>query len=169
MCAYLCKGAWIIGGFTSGCINFNFSPKALFPVTVFCLNCGFWATFRKFLVISKNDLEYSIFWPQAALKAAKQTRNERDEDITALHVEIQVVLKEAWICFHFLVVPCTWSDQLFSAISYSYYFLCICQNLKDDAAAAEEQRQEAEAEAKALRTMTQRMILTQEEMVCLFH
>jgi hypothetical protein len=43
------------------------------------------------------------------------------------------------------------------------------QNLKDDAAAAEEQRQEAEAEAKALRTMTQRMILTQEEMVCVFH
>jgi hypothetical protein len=43
------------------------------------------------------------------------------------------------------------------------------QNLKDDAAAAEEQWQEAEAEAKALRTMTQRMILTQEEMVCIFH
>ncbi|XP_029125330.1 coiled-coil domain-containing protein SCD2 isoform X3 [Cajanus cajan] len=38
------------------------------------------------------------------------------------------------------------------------------QNLKDDAAAALEQQQEAEAEAKALRTMTQRMILTQEEM-----
>ncbi|CAL0305208.1 unnamed protein product [Lupinus luteus] len=38
------------------------------------------------------------------------------------------------------------------------------QNLKDDAAAAVEQQQEAEAEAKALRTMTQRMILTQEEM-----
>ncbi|KAL5146085.1 Coiled-coil domain-containing protein SCD2 [Glycine soja] len=38
------------------------------------------------------------------------------------------------------------------------------QNLKDDATAALEQQQEAEAEAKALRTMTQRMILTQEEM-----
>ncbi|XP_019430098.1 PREDICTED: coiled-coil domain-containing protein SCD2-like isoform X3 [Lupinus angustifolius] len=38
------------------------------------------------------------------------------------------------------------------------------QNLKDDAAVAVEQQQEAEAEAKALRTMTQRMILTQEEM-----
>ncbi|XP_004501742.1 coiled-coil domain-containing protein SCD2-like isoform X2 [Cicer arietinum] len=63
---------------------------------------------------------------EAALLAAKQTRNERDEDITALRVEIQ--------------------------------------NLKDDAAAAEEQRQDAEAEAKSLRTMTQRMILTQEEM-----
>ncbi|KAK4256895.1 hypothetical protein QN277_006558 [Acacia crassicarpa] len=38
------------------------------------------------------------------------------------------------------------------------------QNLKDDAASAVEQQQEAESEAKALRTMTQRMILTQEEM-----
>ncbi|XP_061339871.1 coiled-coil domain-containing protein SCD2-like isoform X2 [Gastrolobium bilobum] len=63
---------------------------------------------------------------EAALKAAKQTQDGRDEDITALRVEIQ--------------------------------------NLKDDAAAAVEQQQEAEAEAKALRTMTQRMILTQEEM-----
>ncbi|CAJ2641292.1 unnamed protein product [Trifolium pratense] len=63
---------------------------------------------------------------EAALMAAKQTQSERDEDLTALRVEIE--------------------------------------NLKDDAAAAEEQRQEAEAEAKALRTMTQRMVLTQEEM-----
>ncbi|KAL1301300.1 coiled-coil domain-containing protein SCD2 isoform X1 [Arachis ipaensis] len=63
---------------------------------------------------------------EAALKAAKQTQDGRDEEITALRVEIQ--------------------------------------NLKDDAAAALEQQQEAEAEAKALRTMTQRMILTQEEM-----
>ncbi|KAL1326652.1 coiled-coil domain-containing protein SCD2 [Arachis hypogaea] len=38
------------------------------------------------------------------------------------------------------------------------------QNLKDDTAAAAEQQKEAEVEAKALRTMTQRMILTQEEM-----
>ncbi|XP_047155445.1 coiled-coil domain-containing protein SCD2-like isoform X1 [Vigna umbellata] len=63
---------------------------------------------------------------EAALKAAQQTQSGRDEDITALRVEIQ--------------------------------------NLKDDAAATLEQQQEAEAEAKALRTMTQRMILTQEEM-----
>lgn len=48
-------------------------------------------------------------------------------------------------------------------------YIFFVQNLKDDAAAAEEQRQEAEAEAKALRTMTERMILTQEEMVCIFH
>jgi hypothetical protein len=38
--------------------------------------------------------------------------------------------------------------------------------LKDEAAAAAEQLQEAESETKSLRTMTQRMILTQEEMVC---
>ncbi|KAG5050030.1 hypothetical protein JHK85_011133 [Glycine max] len=63
---------------------------------------------------------------EAALKAAQQTQSGRDEDITALRVEIQ--------------------------------------NLKDDATAALEQQQEAEAEAKSLRTMTQRMILTQEEM-----
>ncbi|XP_058226479.1 coiled-coil domain-containing protein SCD2-like [Rhododendron vialii] len=38
------------------------------------------------------------------------------------------------------------------------------ENLKDDTASAVEQLQEAESEAKALRTMTQRMILTHEEM-----
>ncbi|KAK4569212.1 hypothetical protein RGQ29_004562 [Quercus rubra] len=38
------------------------------------------------------------------------------------------------------------------------------ENLKDEAATALEQLQEAESEAKALRSMTQRMILTQEEM-----
>ncbi|KAG5537275.1 hypothetical protein RHGRI_024654 [Rhododendron griersonianum] len=38
------------------------------------------------------------------------------------------------------------------------------ENLKDDTANAVEQLQEAESEAKALRTMTQRMILTHEEM-----
>lgn len=43
---------------------------------------------------------------------------------------------------------------------------CFNQNLKDGAASAMEQLQEAESEAKALRSMTKRMILTQEEMVC---
>ncbi|KAF9668089.1 hypothetical protein SADUNF_Sadunf15G0091800 [Salix dunnii] len=38
------------------------------------------------------------------------------------------------------------------------------ENLKDEAAKAAEQLQEAESEMKSLRTMTQRMILTQEEM-----
>ncbi|MED6223032.1 scaffold protein Scd2 [Stylosanthes scabra] len=63
---------------------------------------------------------------EAALKAAQQAQDGREEEMTALRVEIQ--------------------------------------NLKDDAAAAVEQQKEAEVEAKALRTMTQRMILTQEEM-----
>lgn len=65
-------------------------------------------------------------------------------------------------------MPFICSDKLFPVISFSY-LLCICQNLKDDAAATLEQQQEAEAEAKALRTMTQRMILTQEEMVTVYH
>ena len=44
--------------------------------------------------------------------------------------------------------------------------ICFNQNLKEGAAVAVEQFQEAESEAKALCTMTQRMILTREEMVC---
>lgn len=41
------------------------------------------------------------------------------------------------------------------------------QNLKEEATTAVEQLHEAESEAKALKTMTQRMILTHEEMVAL--
>ncbi|KAL7222531.1 hypothetical protein ACSBR1_024259 [Camellia fascicularis] len=63
---------------------------------------------------------------EVALKAAQQTKDGRDEEITALRVEIE--------------------------------------NLKDDTESASEQLREAESEAKALRTMTQRMILTHEEM-----
>ncbi|XP_022739024.1 coiled-coil domain-containing protein SCD2-like isoform X2 [Durio zibethinus] len=63
---------------------------------------------------------------EAALKAAKQTKDGREEEIAALHSELE--------------------------------------NLKDGAATAMEQLHEAESETKALRTMTQRMILTQEEM-----
>lgn len=44
--------------------------------------------------------------------------------------------------------------------------LCYVQSLKDEATTAAERLQEAESEAKSLRTMTQRMILTQDEMVC---
>jgi hypothetical protein len=40
--------------------------------------------------------------------------------------------------------------------------------VKEEAATAIDQFKEAEAEAKTLRSMTQRMILTQEEMVCKF-
>ncbi|CDY64711.1 BnaA06g38700D [Brassica napus] len=42
--------------------------------------------------------------------------------------------------------------------------LCYVQSLKDEATTAAERLQEAESEAKSLRTMTQRMILTQDEM-----
>lgn len=51
--------------------------------------------------------------------------------------------------------------------SFMSLFLCKNQNLKDGAAAAVEHLREAESEAKSLRSKTQRMILTQEEMVCL--
>ncbi|KAL7161914.1 hypothetical protein ACSBR2_042402 [Camellia fascicularis] len=70
--------------------------------------------------------EASLRQREAALKAAKQTKDGREEEIATLRVEIE--------------------------------------NLKDDTASAVEQLQEAESEAKALRTMTQRMILTHEEM-----
>ncbi|XP_062168515.1 coiled-coil domain-containing protein SCD2-like isoform X2 [Alnus glutinosa] len=63
---------------------------------------------------------------EAALKAAKQTKDGRDDEIAVLRTEVE--------------------------------------NLKDDATTALEHLREAESEAKALRTMTQRMILTQEEM-----
>ncbi|XP_057459745.1 coiled-coil domain-containing protein SCD2-like [Actinidia eriantha] len=63
---------------------------------------------------------------EAALKAAKQTKDGRDDEIASLRVEFE--------------------------------------NLKDDTTNAMEQLREAESEAKALRTMTQRMILTHEEM-----
>ncbi|XWS60205.1 hypothetical protein CRYUN_Cryun07bG0015500 [Craigia yunnanensis] len=63
---------------------------------------------------------------EAALKAAKQTKDGREEEIAALRSELE--------------------------------------NLKDGAATAVEQVREAESETKALRSMTQRMILTQDEM-----
>lgn len=63
---------------------------------------------------------------EAALNAAKQTKDGRDKEISALRVEIE--------------------------------------NLKDDTANTLEQLHEAESEAKALHIMTQRMILTHEEM-----
>ncbi|XVE63743.1 hypothetical protein DITRI_Ditri07aG0044700 [Diplodiscus trichospermus] len=63
---------------------------------------------------------------EASLKAAKQTKDGREEEIAALRSEPE--------------------------------------NLKDGAATAVEQLREAESETKALRSMTQRMILTQEEM-----
>ncbi|GMJ04890.1 STOMATAL CYTOKINESIS DEFECTIVE 2 [Hibiscus trionum] len=63
---------------------------------------------------------------EAALKAAKQTKDGREEEIASLRLELE--------------------------------------NVKDGAATAVEQLREAESEAKALRSLTQRMVLTQEEM-----
>ncbi|KAJ9163950.1 hypothetical protein P3X46_023570 [Hevea brasiliensis] len=73
-----------------------------------------------------NRKEAALQRREAALKAAKQTKDGRDEETAALLSELE--------------------------------------SLKEGAAAAMEQFREAESEAKALRTMTQRMILTQEEM-----
>ncbi|KAL6497195.1 hypothetical protein OROGR_029124 [Orobanche gracilis] len=63
---------------------------------------------------------------EAAFKAAKQTKDGRDEELAALHAELET--------------------------------------LKNETDSAVEQLHEAESEAKALRIMTQRMILTHEEM-----
>ena len=94
---------------------------------------------------------------QAALKAAKQTKDGRDGEFVVLRTEIQVKYAEN-----------TGSSLLFSELQNNImpYIVYFKQNLKDEAATAMEQLQEAESETKALRSMTQRMILTQEEMVC---
>ncbi|KAK9049517.1 hypothetical protein SSX86_031516 [Deinandra increscens subsp. villosa] len=63
---------------------------------------------------------------QAALKAAQQTKDGRDVEVSNLRAELEKV--------------------------------------KDETLGAMEQLKEAESEAKALRTMTQRMVLTHEEM-----
>ena len=44
---------------------------------------------------------------------------------------------------------------------------CLNQNAKDEATVIVRQLRGAESEVKALRSMTQRMILTQKEMVCI--
>ncbi|KAK1567656.1 hypothetical protein Q3G72_014924 [Acer saccharum] len=77
-------------------------------------------------LLSSGFFLMKLLSTQAALKAAKQTKDGRDGEVVVLRTEIQ--------------------------------------NLKDEAATAMEQLQEAESETKALRSMTQRMILTQEEM-----
>ncbi|CAN1242202.1 Coiled-coil domain-containing protein SCD2 [Linum perenne] len=70
--------------------------------------------------------EAAIRQREAALRAAKQTKDGRDEEIASLRAELEAV--------------------------------------KDETATAVEQLRESETEAKALRSMTERMILTQEEM-----
>ncbi|XP_076925576.1 coiled-coil domain-containing protein SCD2-like [Bidens hawaiensis] len=70
--------------------------------------------------------EAAIRQREAALKAAQQTKDGRDVEVSNLRAELEKV--------------------------------------KDETASAMEQLKEAEFEAKALRTMTQRMVLTHEEM-----
>lgn len=70
--------------------------------------------------------EAAIRQREAALKAAQQTKDGRDVEVSNLRAELE--------------------------------------KLKDETAGAMEQLKEAESEAKALRTMTQRMVLTHEEM-----
>uniref|UniRef100_A0A6N2MES0 Uncharacterized protein n=1 Tax=Salix viminalis TaxID=40686 RepID=A0A6N2MES0_SALVM len=74
----------------------------------------------------RNRKEAALRQREAALKAAKQSTDGRDEEVRTLRAELE--------------------------------------SLKDDTATAAEQLREAESETKALRMMTQRMILTQEEM-----
>ncbi|PWA52644.1 hypothetical protein CTI12_AA452510 [Artemisia annua] len=70
--------------------------------------------------------EAAIRQREAALKAAQQTKDGRDVEVSNLRAELE--------------------------------------NVKDETLGALEQLKEAESEAKALRTMTQRMVLTHEEM-----
>ncbi|KAI3773538.1 hypothetical protein L1987_48068 [Smallanthus sonchifolius] len=70
--------------------------------------------------------EAAIRQREAAIKAAQQTKDGRDIEVSNLRAELE--------------------------------------KLKDETAGAMEQLKEAEVEAKALRTMTQRMVLTHEEM-----
>ncbi|KVH98102.1 hypothetical protein Ccrd_023672 [Cynara cardunculus var. scolymus] len=71
--------------------------------------------------------EAAIRQREVALKAAQQTKDGRDVEVSNLRAELE--------------------------------------NLKDETLGAMEQLREAESEAKALRSMTQRMVLTHEEMV----
>ncbi|KAH9705614.1 coiled-coil domain-containing protein SCD2 [Citrus sinensis] len=81
---------------------------------------------RKEAALRQRELLSNKMLVQAALKAAKQRTDGRDEEVASLRTQIE--------------------------------------NFKEEAITAVEQLREAEAETKALKSMTQRMILTQEEM-----
>ncbi|KAK9048965.1 hypothetical protein SSX86_032068, partial [Deinandra increscens subsp. villosa] len=82
--------------------------------------------------------EAAIRQREAALKAAQQTKDGRDVEVSNLRAELEV---NTWY------LPAHWNAKV-----------------KDETLGAMEQLKEAESEAKALRTMTQRMVLTHEEM-----
>lgn len=95
---------------------------------------------------------------QAALNAAKQKKSGKDDEIVSLRSELEVRFTDVLFSMRCTTFICMMKPCLI--------FLCYVQNLKDEATTAAERLQEAESEAKSLRTMTQRMILTQDEMVC---
>ncbi|KAE8801224.1 coiled-coil domain-containing protein SCD2 [Hordeum vulgare] len=74
---------------------------------------------------------------QAALKAARESTDGRNGEVSTIKHELEAMILNIW-------------QLLFSA--------------KEEVAAVMDQLKEAESETKALRSMTQRMILTQEEM-----
>ncbi|KAK9104031.1 hypothetical protein Scep_020875 [Stephania cephalantha] len=80
-----------------------------------------------------------------AIKAARQNDIGRDAEVSALRSEVEVRTADLWASKHF------------RCQSYR-------KSAKEEAAAALGQVQEAELESKTLRSMTQRMVLTQEEM-----
>lgn len=95
---------------------------------------------------------------QAALNAAKQKKSGKDEEIVSLRSELEVRYTDVMDSIGCTTFICMMKPCLI--------FPCYVQNVKDEATTAAERLQEAESEAKSLRTMTQRMILTQDEMVC---
>ena len=95
---------------------------------------------------------------QAALKDAKQN-NMVDKEIASIRSEVDVSMPSIG-----LLKPSTIFSWCFYLPNLSY-ISCLIQNAKDEAAAVMRQLQGAESEVKALRSMTQRMILTQKEMV----
>jgi len=100
----------------------------------------------------------NLYLLQAALNVAKQKKSGKDEEIVSLRSELEVRFTDVLFSMRCTTFICIMKPCLI--------FLCYVQNLKDEATTAAERLQEAESEAKSLRTMTQRMILTQDEMVC---
>lgn len=104
---------------------------------------------------------------QAALKNAKDTKDGVNKEITSLRVEVEVN-KHFSILSSYFMLELLFLEKYFSdGASYACLpIFSLIQNAKAEAEAAASQLQGAESEVKALRSMTQRMVLTQKEMVC---
>lgn len=111
---------------------------------------------------------------QAALKDAKQSRDGEDEEIASLRSELEVkhsnLLCTDISCLIFPHYGNFWCGKYFG-VYFSFAFITLFsflnQNAKDGAGAVLDQLHGAKSELKALRSMTQRMVLTQKEMVCI--